>query len=432
MSSSASSSGPSLSSNLALSIHNEVLSAEIPSQESSRISLINELKNRARVSIQSGNFPIAEALYTKAIQVSGIDEKKSPSVQQEKDAAILFSNRSLVHLQMNKVDEALDDAKKATKLDPKYVKGFWRMGSAFAAKEQWREAIESFKDAVILEPKNKALLKEIERCTKMKIKADQEEKKESDTKTSTKSTKSTTRISSSSTSSTSSSKSEKVVTNNNAEFSKSDHIRGYKIVGGKKTSFFHHEQSEEEKRLIGDITPKLINSSSQMNEENIKDGDKAVSAWNKAGTWEEKDVTKWAIDTMKAQLLLSEYNLPPSSPSPESICRVTNVKKCDGHASVATARGKRRYIYEFSLVVEWEMTFPKDDTVANGTMTFPDVDGTCDRGEYEMIDYTVDPTADIPSGARHLLDRFVRNGGLRDEVILRIDQWVDCLKSTYA
>lgn len=444
--SSSSSSGPSIGSNLALSIHSEILAADIPEDPSSKSNLIDELKNRARVCIQQRNYPTAETLYTKAIAVSEIDGKSSPSIKEEQDAAILFSNRSLVFLNMNDLDKSLADAQRATKLDPKYVKGFWRLGSTFAAKEQWREAIEAFKDAVILEPQNKALLKEVERCQKMKIKADEkkqleaennsEEKKDDESsKVTTKTvTKTITKTSTSTSTSTApKAKTEKVVSNeDDSEFSKSDHIRGYKIVGDKKTSFFHHEQTEEEKRLIGDIAPKRIDPTTAQASAPAVDKPKNVSAWNNAGTWEEKDVTAWATETLQAQILLSEFQLPPSSPSPGSVCRVSNVKKCDGHASVATARGKRRYIYEFAVVVEWEMTLPQEDEVAKGTMTFPDIDGTCDRGEYEMMNYTVDATCNIPSSARHLLDRFVRNGGLRDEIVNRIDQWVDCLKSTYA
>lgn len=191
---------------------------------------------------------------------------------------------------------------------------------------------------------------------------------------------------------------------------------------------------KKKKRLIGDIAPKRIDPSatdttSCATPQQLK---KDVSAWNKAGTWEEKDVTAWAKENLESQLLSATYNLPPSSPSPGSICKITKVKKCDGHASVATARGKRRYIYEFAVVLEWEMTLPQEMDVAKGTMTFPDIDGTCDQGEYEMMNYTVDPTVDIPGSARHLLDRFVKNGGLRDEIVGKIDDWVACFKSTYA
>ena len=72
--------------------------------------------------------------------------------------------------------------------------------------------------------------------------------------------------------------------------------------------------------------------------------------------------------------------------------------------------------------------------MARGTMLFPDIDGTCGVGEYELGEYRVDTSGDAPpaASAKHLLDRFVRNGGLWDEIVKRMDEWVECLNSTYA
>ena len=44
-------------------------------------------------------------------------------------------------------------------------------------------------------------------------------------------------------------------------FTKSDHVKGYKVVNGKKTSYFHRELTEEEKNMIGDIAPKRLDDS---------------------------------------------------------------------------------------------------------------------------------------------------------------------------
>eukprot|EP01083_Nonionella_stella_P257648 881685_1 len=100
------------------------------------------------------------------------------------------------------------------------------------------------------------------------------------------------------TSSTSSTTKEEKKEISSGPFSKSDHVRGYKIVNGKKTSFFHHEQTEEEKRLIGDITPKRLDTTTtnstnlsqqnhgpaRINTAGAKNG-KGTSVWNSAGTW---------------------------------------------------------------------------------------------------------------------------------------------------
>jgi len=249
-------------------------------------------------------------------------------------------------------------------------------------------------------------------------------------------------------------KTEKKEISSSNEFSKSDHIRGYKIVNGKKTSFFHHEQTEEEKRLIGDITPKRIDpvqfqqSQSSLTSSaatttttsgptKIDNTNTTTSAWNKAGTWEEKDVTDWAIQSLEETIQKCEYDLPEGSPDPNAHVTITKVSKLLSakvaggtcHASVATVRGKKRYIFEFTICVHWEMTLG-DGRKCKGEMTFLDVDGTHDIGDgYDMSDYSVD--SDTPSDAKYLLERFVRDGGFRGVVEKALDSWIKLFHETY-
>lgn len=68
-------------------------------------------------------------------------------------------------------------------------------------------------------------------------------------------------------------------------------MKGYKTNSkGQKTTYFNRELTEEEKQLIGDITPKKINSSaclSTLSSDRATDtspsGTTGGSAWNKAG-----------------------------------------------------------------------------------------------------------------------------------------------------
>ncbi len=149
------------------------------------------------------------------------------------------------------------------------------------------------------------------------------------------------------------------------------------------------------------------------------------------GTWEERDVTPWAKETLEAALLATEYILPDSSPSPGARGIVSKVTKFDGHASYATVRGKKRYIYEFSITVNWVMTLGDDHKSAcHGGMTFPDIDGTVDLGDgYDIVDYHVEGSS--PAGTGPLLDRFVRDGGLRESIHNTIDDWVRLFRATY-
>lgn len=360
---------------------------------------------------------------------------------------------------MNNAADSYDDATSATCFDPTYVKGFWRLGQACMALGKTQEAIDSYKSALGLDGNNKALKKELIKAEKQLVKdAEEAARKEKEKEEMANrppppppSTKSKPASSTSSSTNNNSNKSTTDTAAEDGEFTKSDHVRGYKIVNGKKTSFFHHEQTEEEKRLIGDITPKLLDpntisqsndggsSSSNNNNNPNQTQDKDVSAWNKAGTWEEKDVTEWALESIKRVVMGASYILPEGSPDPNAIVKVVDVsklissKKAGGtaHASVAKVRGKKKYIFEFTVCVHWEMTLGGGSgNVCRGKMTFYDVDGTHVIGEgYDVTDYEVENGA--PADARHLLERFVKNSGLRTEVEAKLDEWIGLFRETY-
>jgi activator of HSP90 ATPase len=156
-----------------------------------------------------------------------------------------------------------------------------------------------------------------------------------------------------------------------------------------------------------------------------------LSLPSSTGTWEERDVTPWAKESLTNALLSVEYILPPTSPSPGSHAVVSKVTKLDGHASYATVRGKKRYIYEFDLTIKWILTLGEDHSLScHGEMTFPDIDGTIELGEgYDIVNYSVEGSS--PPGTGPLLDRFVRDGGLRDAVHTAIDDWVRLFRNTY-
>lgn len=469
-----------LSSSTPFSPHNDVLNAS-PSTTNEKRSLIEELKRRGRISVTSKRYPDAKDLYTKAIDtltsIKDNNDKEGTTTSEitnnDKDLAILFSNRSLCNLQMNKASESYDDAMSATCHDESYVKGFWRLGQASMALKRTEEALISYEKALALDMSSKALKKECEKAKKqLEVeKREEEEKKareaeeeeerkkngsddaaaaqekkkmESKSKSKPPVTKPKKDTSISSSSSNNSSKEEKKeMSGGKGEFSKSDHVRGYKVVNGKKTSFFHHEQTEEEKRLIGDITPKRIDTSScqqppqQTGPTKIEEKGTKTSAWNKAGTWEEKDVTDWGLKSIEDAIIQCEYDLPEGSPDPNAHVQVTKVTKLLSakvaggtcHASVATVRGKKRYIFEFTICVHWEMILG-DGRKCKGHITFLDVDGTHEIGEgFDVSDYTVD--ADTPSEAKYILQRFVRDGGFRTEVEKAIDGWITLFRKTY-
>lgn len=425
-------------------IHSHVLSAK-PESAEEKARLLEELKRRAKLAITSKNYPEAAVLYTKAIEIT------TGTVDQE--CAVLHSNRSLCLISQGKFSEAKDDAQSSVSLDPSYVKGYFRLGSACTKLCEFQGAVNAFQSGLDLDVGNKAMSKELNKAKKSLAEQEELVKKNeaaaaaaaAEASNETKEEKSILKkeaVSQKSKSSSAASgdkpatKRDVDVVADDAEIKKSEveRIRGYKIVNGKKTSFFHHEQTEEEKALIGDITPKLIDASSGAAPDNAAPVEKGVSAWNTAGTWEEKDVTAWARETLERALLSAEYALPPGS-APGNDCpkvRVTKIKNVasgSGHASVATVRGKRRHLFEFTNVeVHWYIEL--EETTCSGIIKIVDIDGTCD-GEYDA-EYSV--KNDTPSDARHLLKRFVKGDpdGFVGVVKKTVDDWIKLFRDTYS
>lgn len=387
----------------------------------------------------SKSYHDADLLYGKGIEVLASDADDDTD---KKDLAIFCSNRSLVRMQMGKVAEALDDADAAVAHDPTYVKAHWRRGQASTACGNLDEALVSFRKALELEPTNAALKKEVQNVT---AKKEQEEKllaeaaaamgsedaadcgnaaKEEAAKKAVKSTKKTEVNASKPSSKTT------TVKETSGDFSKSDHVRGYKIRSdGKKTSYFDREIDENAKKLIGDIAPKKLEGQDSAHKPVA--AAEGTSAWNTAGTWEERDVTPWAKDTLTAALLAAAYTLPAGSPSPGARAVVAKVSKLDASASYATVRGKERFLYEVAVTVRWTLTLgggEEEERTCTGEMTFPDIDGTT-SGEYDLVNYTVDGSSAVGTGP--LLARFVRDGGLRDSLHKAVDDWVQLFRATY-
>jgi len=414
------------------SMHNDVLEAPIPESEEGKESLLAELKNRAKGAVLTNTLPDALLLYEKAVKVKPND-------------ATLYCNQSLVHFNMGQFEMAKDAAETAIIKDFNYVKAYWRAGQALTKLDQYEKAHNLYEQALKLDPNNKAVQKELTKIQKLNVEFKQRKLLGETTRNKTepsgsdafKKTANTETIRLSSVSD--EKKIEKpdldhddTVSNNNEEhtFTKSEHVKGYKIVNGKKTTFFHNELSEEAKHLIGDIAPKRLDTtvvSTITTEKNEN-----TSVWNTAGTWEERDVTSWAKKSLEQFLLKTSYTLDDTSPAPDASVTITRVTKCDGHASFATVRGKKRYIYEFLVMLEWKLTFASSNNsdTAEGTMTFPDFDGTCPVGEgYDLGPYEVKSCTD--SNLVPILDRFVRNGGLRICIHTAFDDWVQLFKETY-
>jgi len=133
-------------------------------------------------------------------------------------------------------------------------------------------------------------------------------------------------------------------------------FRGYKkTADGRTTSYFTRELSEEEKQRIGDIAPKRLDetttttSSSSTAPAQLSSSAATGSAWNQAGTWEEKDTTSWCTAQLRQRL--QETTVVTESFRAD----VVQIKELTGDASVAVVSGKKRYIFDFHVKLEYKI-----------------------------------------------------------------------------
>ena len=438
-----------------VSPHSDILCAT-PSSAEDAWKLVNELKNRGRVSVASKRYPESDQLYSKAMAVllGFLDGSSDKNQRLTAELAVLYSNRSLVRLQMNDAGGALQDATAATGYDDNYLKGHWRLGQAAMALNQYEAALMAYSKALQIEPDNKALAAEIQK-TRQQLRIQELELPKQEPPPAAAIdinmvntppiTHTTHTIVDKPLPPTAG---DHMNTNTHQDgapdgFSSSDHVRGYKLVNGKKTSFFHHEQTDIEKQLIGDIAPKRIDNTTMTTAADTNTyttSYTSTSAWNKAGTWEERDLTQVAISSLSDALSKCTFTIPHGASFAGSVARVTKLSNLvsvkDGgtmHASIATVRGKKRFIFEFTVLVFWELTLnglQGDGGLCKGSITFPDVDGTHELGQgYDVAEYTVD--RDTPPHAKFLLETFVRDGGLRTVLEQAMDQWILFLRDNY-
>lgn len=181
------------------------------------------------------------------------------------------------------------------RLDPGYVKGFYRKGNALMALSRPLEAAEAFRTGAKMEPKSKLWPPLIAKATKAAEGAPPAETitASSNGRSAATASSRTTPLTSTNKAASSGRSTKKSGTGDSEDYS---NMRGYKTTAdGKVTTFFHNELSEEAKALIGDIAPKKIEAD-QAIAAGVENCDKAsgndVSAWNKAGTWESRDMTR--------------------------------------------------------------------------------------------------------------------------------------------
>lgn len=225
------------------SIHSDLLEA-LPDSDEQRANLVEEVKRRAKGSIQQRNFPEAIQLYTKAIEVIPAIDNYGKS--------ILFSNRSLCHHNMNNFTSALEDADESIASDSTYVKAYFRKSSALIGLGRLQPAKDAISQGLALKPDDKEMLKQLS-----KVDGDLQKQSTAPAKTAPKSNgaakpKAATgkpKGTSSTEKPIGSSPSEAATKDEDIDDDEEDaaeKIRGYKRTSdGKITTFFNHELDEK-------------------------------------------------------------------------------------------------------------------------------------------------------------------------------------------
>ena len=401
-------------------MHKDVLDAQ-PEDDAAKEKLVEELRNRAKAAVADKAWPIADALYGKAIEVT-------PEPQ-----ASLFSNRSMARLSMGKFAEALEDAEQCVSADVAFAKGFYRKGQALSKLARHGEAAEAYDAGSALEPENKTFKSLAEKSRAAQVKADEEAAARAEEPPPLKETSKPKPAQfrqaapkgfgipsekagggggggSSSNSSSSSSSSN----------GKSD-MRGYRVrEDGTKTTFFNNDLDDEAKALIGDIRPQKIDDAKA---EEVAAGAAGKiagsSSWNAAGTWESRNMTEWGRQRLTELLLEATFELPNDL----GTVTVAKVKDLTGDADITMMRQKKKWLFDWAFTLEWRIEELKDAGPCKGTLKYPDVTPDCD-GEYEA-QYEVDRST--PPKARAVLETFVRSAsqGIQPAVSAQIQKFID-------
>jgi len=214
-------------------------------------------------------------------------------------------------------------------------------------------------------------------------------------------------------------------------------LRGYKTTkDGKVTTYFHRELSEADKALLGDNTPKPISSTATerphspprlLSSTNGPSSPSSGSAWNAAGTWEEKSCSEFAKKKLRQFLDGSSF-----SPSTDSSVKISilNVRNVEGDASVTVVRGKRKYIYDLSCDCDWKMQIGYTTSVS-GSVRVEDITGEL---AYETRVTVGTNEQSLSQAAKGALQTFIKGSSpsncLRAHLKTRLDKILEAFQET--
>lgn len=132
---------------------------------------------------------------------------------------------------------------------------------------------------------------------------------------------------------------------------------------------------------------KLLTEEELSQQDQLQTAAPGASAWNAAGTFEERNLTAWAQDRVRQLLTDAE-----GSSEGGVVARVTEIVSCTGDACQWVVRGKRRAGFELAIDFKWAASV--EGTDVSGTAKLPNA--CCDElDELDLADISVT----LPEGA---------------------------------
>jgi len=103
------------------------------------------------------------------------------------------------------------------------------------------------------------------------------------------------------------------------------------------------------------------------------------SLWNKAGTWEEKDMTAWAKENIERWLKNAAVSSPAVDLAGEPVAvsaKISRVKSCTGEAQRVVVRKGPKFTYDFNVELSFSITVTKgadSPEKFSGTLRLPEL-----------------------------------------------------------
>lgn len=177
------------------------------------------------------------------------------------------------------------------------------------------------------------------------------------------------------------------------------------------SAYYHFKSTpaEEAKKYA----PKKVEAAAAAPKKPVAAG---VSSWNSAGTWEERNLSKWACSRL-AEVLREADLRAPSYDGGEAAVTASSWS-VSGDASMVYVRGKKRYGYELKVKATYKGTHCGEE--ASGKIDIPSLDVV--EGDDFDINFASDKKTDAGAAVRRAVKK------LEPRLRKLVAEWVAELK----